>query len=108
MSLEKTQTKTERLLEEDERYIGAANKVRLFLAAAASASGSTITDLDGKRYLDFAGGWAVATTGYSHPRIVDAVSNAMEQLSFSTLATLTHPAAIDLAKRLLEVVPTAK
>jgi len=43
MSLEKTKSKTERLLEEDEQYIGAANKVRLFLAAAASAAGSTIT-----------------------------------------------------------------
>ena len=108
MSLEKTKSKTERLLEEDEQYIGAANKVRLFLAAAASAAGSTITDLDGKRYLDFAGGWAVATTGYSHPRVVDAVSSAMEQLSFSTVASLTHPAAVEFAKRLLEVVPAAK
>ena len=50
----------------------------------------------------------MATTGYSHPRVVDAVSSAMEQLSFSTLATLTHPYVVDLAKRLLEVVPSAK
>ena len=108
MSLEKTQTKTERLLEEDERYIGAANKVRLFLAAAASASGSTIIDPDGKRYIDFAGGWAVATTGYSHPVVVDAVSSAMKQLSFASFSSLTYPAAVEFAKRLLEVVPSAK
>jgi 4-aminobutyrate aminotransferase len=108
MSARSTKTETERILAEDSLYIGAANKVRLFLAVAASAIGSTITDPDGKRYVDFAGGWAVATTGYSHPRVVDAVSSAMEGLSFASLASLTHPLAVELAKRLLDVVPAAK
>ena len=108
MSPESTKTATERILEEDDLYIGAANKVRLYLAVAASAAGSTITDPDNKHYLDFAGGWAVATTGYSHPRVVDAISSAMERLSFASLSSLTHPAAVELAKRLLEVVPSAK
>src|SRR5205823_4268593 len=78
-----------------------------FLAAAASAAGSSITDLDGKRYLDFAGGWAVATTGYAHPKEINAVSTAIERLSFATLASLTHPAAVELATRLLSVVLAA-
>jgi 4-aminobutyrate aminotransferase len=101
-------TKSDRLLAEDQEYLGTANKVRVYLAAAASATGSSITDLDGKRYVDFAGGWAAATTGYSHPKLVSAVSAAMDQLSFASFASLTHPAAVDLAKRLLQVVPTAR
>jgi 4-aminobutyrate aminotransferase len=108
MSTEASRTRTESLLSEDEQYIGSANKVRVFLAAAASAAGSSISDLDGRRYLDFAGGWGVATTGYSHPKVTNAISTAIEQLSFASLASLTHPAAIEFAKRLLEVVPTAK
>ena len=103
-----SETRTERLLAEDREYLGTANKVRVYLTAAASAAGSSITDLDGKRHVDFAGGWAAATTGYSHPRVVNAVSTAMEQLSFASFASLTHPAAVELAKRLLEVVPTAR
>jgi len=106
MSPENTKSATDRILEEDNQYIGAANKVRLFLAVAASAAGSTIIDPDNKRYLDFAGGWAVATTGYSHPRVVDAVSSTMESLSFASYASLVHPSAVDLAKRLLEAVPS--
>jgi 4-aminobutyrate aminotransferase len=106
MSAESTRSATDRILEEDSQYIGAANKVRLFLAVAASAAGSTIIDPDNKRYLDFAGGWAVATTGYSHPRVVDAVSSSMEGLSFASYASLVHPAAVEFAKRLLEVVPS--
>lgn len=108
MSMLKSGSKSERLLEEDREYLGTAGKVRVYLAAAAGAAGSSITDLDGKRYVDFAGGWAAATTGYSHPRVVNAVSTAMEQLSFASFASLTHPAAVDLARRLLEVVPPAK
>jgi 4-aminobutyrate aminotransferase len=108
MSGRSTRTETERILAEDAQYIGAANKVRLFLAVASSAIGSTITDPEGKRYVDFAGAWAVATTGYSHPRVVDAVSSAMEGLSFASFASLTHPLAVEFAKRILDVVPAAK
>ena len=108
MSVRSTRTESQRILAEDAQYIGAANKVRLFLAVASSAIGSTITDPEGKSYVDFAGAWAVATTGYSHPRVVDAVSSAMEGLSFASFASLTHPLAVEFAKRLLDVVPAAK
>jgi 4-aminobutyrate aminotransferase len=108
MSAEGTKTASDKILAEDAEYIGSALKVRLFNAVATSASGSTIVDADNRRYVDFAGGWAVATTGYSHPRVVDAVSSAVERLSFASLSSLAHPAAVDLAKRILEVVPPAK
>lgn len=108
MSHEATRSKTERLFEEDDRLIGANNKIRFYPVAAASASGSWIKDLDGKTYLDFGGGWAVATTGYSHPRIVRAVSSEMERLSFTCLATVTHPRAVEVAKRLIDLVPSPK
>ena len=108
MSAETTKTKTEQILEEDAEYIGTAIKVRLFNAVAASASGSTIVDPDGRRYVDFAGAWCVATTGYSHPRVVDAVSSGMESLSCASLSSLAFPGAVELAKKLLDVVPAAK
>ena len=108
MSAEGTRTASDRILEEDAQYIGSALKVRLFNGVAASAFGSTIVDPDDRHYVDFAGGWAAATTGYSHPRVVDAVSSTMERLSFASLSSLTHPAAVELAKRLLEVVPSAR
>src|SRR5215472_14168504 len=108
MSQMSSRTRTESLLEDDDRLMGANNKVRLYPAAAASASGSWITDPDGRAYLDFGAGWAVATTGYSHPKIVDAVSSQIEKLSFVSFATLTHPLAVEVAKRLIDVVPSAR
>jgi len=38
--------------------------------AAATASGTTITDLDGKEYLDLLAGIAVCNLGHSHPELV--------------------------------------
>ena len=39
--------------------------------SAARALNSEIWDVEGKRYVDFAGGIAVLNTGHCHPRIVD-------------------------------------
>ena len=38
-----------------------------------SAEGMTIVDHNGKRYLDFAGGYGVFTLGHRHPRVLAAV-----------------------------------
>src|SRR5438093_2645077 len=35
-----------------------------------------VEDVDGNRYLDFMAGIAVASTGYSHPRVVGAIQEA--------------------------------
>ena len=36
--------------------------------------GSVLTDIDGKKYLDFFPGWAVSGIGHCHPTVVKAVS----------------------------------
>ena len=38
-----------------------------------SASGATVTDVDGNRYLDFTSAFGVAAIGHSHPAVVAAV-----------------------------------
>ena len=41
--------------------------------AAARASGSWITDAEGRRYLDLFPGWGTNALGYCHPAVVKAV-----------------------------------
>ena len=53
---------------------------------------STIVDPDGRAFLDFAAGWAVAITGYGHPRVVAAIKTQAERLSFAGYSTVSHPA----------------
>jgi len=39
----------------------------------ASALGAVVTDVDGNRFLDFAGGIGCLVVGHSHPKVVEAV-----------------------------------
>jgi 4-aminobutyrate aminotransferase/(S)-3-amino-2-methylpropionate transaminase len=51
-------------------------------AFAARAENAEIWDVEGKRYVDFAGGIAVLNVGHRHPRVIAAVEQQ--------LAAFTH------------------
>lgn len=44
------------------------------------ANGCHVEDADGRRYLDLYGGFAVAATGYGHPRVVAALKAQADEL----------------------------
>jgi putrescine aminotransferase len=69
-----------------------------------SADGVTITDHNGKTYLDFAGGYGVFTVGYRHPRVVAAVHAQLDVMALSG-RTMFNPQLGRLAKRLAELTP---
>ena len=68
------------------------------------AEGSTITDHNGKTYLDFAGGYGVFTLGHRHPRVVAAVKDQLDRIALSG-RTMFNPLMGRLAKRLAELTP---
>ena len=41
--------------------------------SAAKAKNAEVWDVEGKRYVDFAGGIAVVNTGHCHPKVMAAV-----------------------------------
>lgn len=73
------------------------------LSALAGAEGSYITDTDNKRYLDFHGN-NVHQTGFSHPRIVNAMKKQLDELSFCT-RRYTNEKAVELAEKLTSIAP---
>lgn len=46
----------------------------------AEGSGSTVTDADGKQYIDMLAGIAVNSLGHAHPAVVEAVTNQLSTL----------------------------
>ncbi|MBF0122005.1 MAG: aspartate aminotransferase family protein [Candidatus Omnitrophica bacterium] len=42
--------------------------------------GSVITDIDGKKYLDFFPGWGVSNVGHCHPKVMSAVRDQIDKL----------------------------
>ena len=67
----------------------------------ASASGSRLTDVAGRSYIDYVGSWGPMINGHAHPAIVEAVRDAaLRGLSFGAPA----PDEVTMAERLCELV----
>jgi adenosylmethionine-8-amino-7-oxononanoate aminotransferase len=60
---------------------------------------------DGRRLLDATSSWWVNIHGHSHPYINAALATQAQQLEHVMFAGCTHPAAVDLAERLVAALP---
>lgn len=69
--------------------------------ALVSGSGSTVTDEDGKDYIDLLAGIAVSSLGYAHPAIVEAVSTQVATLGHVS-NLFASPPVVETATKLLE------
>jgi 2,2-dialkylglycine decarboxylase (pyruvate) len=74
------------------------------LPVIARAEGATITDVDGRSYLDFSSGQMCATVGHNHPRIAEAVRGAADRALHINSAMLS-PDVIALGRRVVELLP---
>jgi len=64
-----------------------------------------LTDLKGRKYLDFWAGIATVNAGYNNPKIQRAVKEQLEKLVHCASQTYYTLPALDLAKTLAEVAP---
>ena len=74
-------------------------------AYVKSAKGSIITDMDGKEYIDFAGGIAVMNVGHSHPKVVKAVRAQAEKFTHTCFMVNPYDSAVEVAEKLVEAAP---
>ena len=70
--------------------------------AFEGGEGAWLTTTDGRRYLDFGGGIAVASLGYGHPHLIEALNTQGAKL-WHTSNLFEIPQAERLARRLVEV-----
>jgi adenosylmethionine-8-amino-7-oxononanoate aminotransferase len=71
------------------------------------AEGTDLFDVDGNRYIDGVSSLWCTVHGHRHPEIDAAVRDQLDRVAHSTMLGLTHPAAIQLAERLVEIAPAA-
>jgi len=69
------------------------------------AEGAEVWDVEGKRYVDFAGGIAVLNTGHRHPKLVEAVQAQLGRLTHSCFQVLAYEPYVELAERLNAMAP---
>jgi 4-aminobutyrate aminotransferase len=66
--------------------------------------GSEVWDVDGNRFLDFAAGIAVLSTGHSHPKVVQAIKDQAEKFIHIS-SDFYHSKWVDLGEKLSEIAP---
>lgn len=76
------------------------------LPVASHGDGVYIVDKDGKRYLDASGGAAVSCLGHSHPRVIQAIKDQVDQIAFVHSGFFTNSAAEALAEKLTSKAPS--
>ena len=75
-----------------------------FDVVAATAEGSWVTDVEGRRYLDLGSGIAVTNVGHRHPHVTAAVHAQVDELLHTSVVT-RHRRYIELAEAIAGLVP---
>lgn len=90
---------------------GVSSPVRAFASVGGtprymvSGSGSRVTDVDGRSYVDFIGSWGPMIAGHAHPDVIEAVHAVMGK-SFSFGAPGPHE--VELAEEIARRVPACE
>jgi len=71
----------------------------------ADAAGARIRDLSGNEYIDYLLGSGPMLLGHAHPRVVEAVTKALQR---GSSYLLLNEAAVHLAERIVAAVPCAE
>jgi 4-aminobutyrate aminotransferase / (S)-3-amino-2-methylpropionate transaminase / 5-aminovalerate transaminase len=96
--------RSQELLERGGRAL--AKPLQVYLPVfAAEALNSTITDVDGNTFIDFAGGVGVCNVGHCHPRVVEAIQEQSARFVHTDFTVVPYGVYVELAERLGGLAP---
>ncbi|GAA2581343.1 4-aminobutyrate--2-oxoglutarate transaminase [Winogradskya consettensis] len=71
----------------------------------SDAGGGTLTDVDGREWIDFASGIAVTNVGNSAPRVVEAVRAQVERFTHTCFMVAPYESYVAVCEQLIELTP---
>lgn len=97
-------TKNSDLLARRERAVprGVSTAFPIFAARAENAE---LWDVEGRRFVDFAGGIAVLNTGHRHPKVIAAVEKQLSLYTHTAFQVVAYEPYIELAEKLNALAP---
>lgn len=97
-------SRTTELQEKRQKYVsrGIGNGNLNF---AATAQGSTITDIEGREWIDFAAAIGTLNVGHSHPRVTKVVHEQVDKFLHPSFNVIMYESYIELAEKLSEIAP---
>ncbi|MFZ0342791.1 MAG: aspartate aminotransferase family protein [Gaiellaceae bacterium] len=106
MSVEERATAAEQVLAARERYV--ARGVSTPSLVVARAEGARVWDVDGREFLDFAGGIACQNLGHGPSAVVAAVHQQVDRYLHQCFMVGTYEPYVDLCRRLDELWPGSR
>jgi 4-aminobutyrate aminotransferase/(S)-3-amino-2-methylpropionate transaminase len=82
------------------RGVGHAHEI--FADRAVNAE---VWDVEGRRFIDFAGGIAVLNTGHCHPAVIAAAKAQLDRFTHTCFQVLAYEPYVELAERLNALAP---
>jgi 4-aminobutyrate aminotransferase/(S)-3-amino-2-methylpropionate transaminase len=96
-------TQTERLAEARSQYV--ARGISTPPLFVARAEGARIVDVDGREYIDFAGGLACQNTGHGFPPVVAAIHEQVDRYLHQCAMVGMYEPYLEVCRRLAELSP---
>src|ERR1700732_1891632 len=72
---------------------------------AARAEGRVLEDVDGNKFLDFAGGIGVVNVGHRAPSVVEAIRKQLDAFMHTCFSVAPYGKYVELAEKLNALVP---
>jgi len=69
------------------------------------AKNAEFWDIEGRRFIDFAGGIAVLNTGHCHPRIQAAIAAQLQRFTHTCYQVVPYAEYVALAERIVAITP---
>tara|TARA_R110002096_G_scaffold436056_1_gene666504 strand:- start:65926 stop:67266 length:1341 start_codon:yes stop_codon:yes gene_type:complete len=79
--------------------------ISITVPTVKSAEGNYLIDDTGKKYLDASGGAAVSCLGHTNARVIEAIKNQLDKVSFAHTGVFSNEPAEALATYLIENAP---
>jgi ornithine--oxo-acid transaminase len=76
--------KTQEIIAKEKQY--GANNYNPIPLVIATGSGAWVTDVEGKRYLDFLAAYSAVNQGHNHPRIREALEKQLDRIALTSRA----------------------
>src|SRR5213083_1509821 len=96
-------TEAERIIAERERYV--ARGIATTPLVVARAKGARVWDVDGREYIDFAGGLGCQNTGHGLPTAVAAIHEQVDRYLHQCFMVGTYEPYVELCRRLDQLWP---
>ncbi|UXR70568.1 aspartate aminotransferase family protein [Staphylococcus sp. IVB6246] len=97
--------KVQKVIEHDKKYFAKAGRIPYYPLVIESTHGATLTDVNGKSYIDLLSSASSQNVGHTPKKIVEAIKKQAEKMVHYTPAYMHHEPLSKLAERLCQLSP---